>query len=202
MPSPNPGPTVNDLYGVSAASSNDAWAVGDYAPPGGGSDTLIEQWNGTQWSVIPSPNPGQQADYLYGVAAISSGAVWAAGNVYVPRLSHTQTLIEQWNGAQWHKVKSPSPGAFANQLFSVSALSPNNAWAVGVYLTNSQTVFTLTEHWNGSRWKVVASPSPGPDHLLRGVSQAPRDQRTGQAWAVGYYNNGSVNQTLIEFYCS
>jgi len=94
-------------------------------------------------------------------------------------------------------VKSPNPTAFANHLVSVSALSNNDAWAVGYYLPNPSTVFNLTERWNGSHWKVVPSPNPGPDNL-RGVALVPG---TGQAWAVGFYSNGSDEQTLTEFYC-
>ena len=41
----------NELFGVAATSSTNAWAVGNYqhqeqTPP---SRTLIERWNGTAW---------------------------------------------------------------------------------------------------------------------------------------------------------
>src|SRR5579863_7770418 len=57
--SPSPGSVYNDLWGVAAISHSDAWAVG-----GSGINTtntyplnsaLTEHWDGTQWSVIPSP---------------------------------------------------------------------------------------------------------------------------------------------------
>ncbi len=92
--SPSPGTTENKLYAVAAISSNDAWAVGDtssshdapaplYTPLG--SNTLIEHWNGRQWSVIPSPNPPSPKsphfalNTLNSVSAVSASDVWAVG---------------------------------------------------------------------------------------------------------------------------
>ena len=196
--SPNPSQSSNNLYGVSATSGSSAWAAGYYSPPDGGTYTLIEQWNGSQWSVVPSPNPSQYGDILDGISTTFSKNAWVAGNYYSSSQSHTHTLIEQWNGSRWRKANSPSPGGFANLLYASSALSSTDAWVVGEYLTKSQTEYTLTEHWNGSSWNVIPAASPGPAHTLKGVTQAPGSM---QVWAVGIYNNGSHNQTLIEFYC-
>src|SRR5207245_2601377 len=56
LPSPNPRPVENYLIGVSAVSTNDMWAVGYYSSASNGYQTLTEHWDGTQWSVVPSPN--------------------------------------------------------------------------------------------------------------------------------------------------
>lgn len=60
------------LEGVTASGPTDAWAV-----DGGG---LMQQqhWDGGTWSVVSSPDPGN-GSALQGVAAISSGDVWAVG---------------------------------------------------------------------------------------------------------------------------
>ncbi len=47
----------NFLNGVAAVSANDMWAVGDYESSGSLLQTLTEHWNGTVWSVVPSPSP-------------------------------------------------------------------------------------------------------------------------------------------------
>src|SRR5947208_2708107 len=47
----------NSLVPVAAISSNDVWAVGYYTLTDR-YQTLIEHWDGTQWSIVPSPNPG------------------------------------------------------------------------------------------------------------------------------------------------
>ncbi len=196
IPSPNPSSNVDYLYSISAVSSNDVWAVGYSSPPSGGTYILIEHWDGSQWSVVASPSPGPYVNYLYGVAAASNTDVWAVGG-YSPRKGGAATLIEHWNGSQWTKVKSPNPGSFANLLYAVSALPNGNVWTVGYYFPNPSTVLNLTEHWTGGHWKAVKSPNPGPDNL-RGVALVPG---TSRAWAVGYYSNGTDEQTLIEAYC-
>src|SRR5206468_9107024 len=77
--SPNVGTSDNQLRGVAAVSANDVWAVGDYSNGTGHQQTLVEHWNGTAWSVVPSPNVGTGHNVLNGVAAVSANDVWAVG---------------------------------------------------------------------------------------------------------------------------
>lgn len=78
--SPNPGGSTrsNRLYGVTAISSTNAWAVGAYHT-GTASQTLILHWNGKRWKVQPSPNPGGSRNVLLAVTATSSTNAWAVG---------------------------------------------------------------------------------------------------------------------------
>src|SRR3984957_11099326 len=59
VPSPNPsGQPDAELNGVSCSSATDCFAVGDSAPEpltDFAVKTLIEHWNGTTWSMVPSP---------------------------------------------------------------------------------------------------------------------------------------------------
>ena len=77
----NPGGPTNDnqLRGVAATSSSNAWAVG-YDLKGTG-PALIEHWNGKAWHVQASSGPGSD-NSLTGVAAISAFNAWAAGSYY------------------------------------------------------------------------------------------------------------------------
>jgi hypothetical protein len=60
----------------------------------GFNQTLIEQWNGTNWSIVPSPNAGS-SDNLDGVTRIpGTGAVGAVGYYYNTVDSPYQTLVE------------------------------------------------------------------------------------------------------------
>lgn len=196
VPSPNFASTSqtfeNDLYGVAAVSSNNVWAVGYYTNTS--DQTLTEHWNGSHWSVVPSPNPSGTYDhYLYGVAAASADNIWAVGNS-----DSSQTLIEQWNGSQWNIASSPSPGTTSNELQGVTALSSKDAWAVGYYEdVNSSVSQTLIEHWDGSSWQVVPSPNPSGSlyNDLYGVAAV----SANNIWAVGTYeDSGYTDQTLIE----
>src|SRR5204863_8090882 len=81
IPSPNVG-TFNDcsaLLGVDAVSSNDVWAVGYVDTTAPGTLTLIEHWDGAQWSIVPSPSVSNSTQQLNSVSAISSNDVWAVG---------------------------------------------------------------------------------------------------------------------------
>src|SRR5207253_1359432 len=110
--------------------------------------TLVEHWNGSQWSVVPSPN-GAGNNALNGVAAVSANDVWAVGSI------SNQTLIEHWDGTQWNIVPNPGNGI----LYAASALSANDVWAVGIYWGATDTrQRTFTEHYVGA-CSVTATPT-------------------------------------------
>ncbi len=160
-------------HGVAAISPTDAWAVGN----GSGGLSLIEHWNGSNWGLVPNPNPGPLNE-LFGVAAVSSDDVWAVGLYTVSSPYQQLTLIEHWNGTSWRVVPSPSPSGAFSQLNAVTAVSSNDLWAVGYDSTTSD--FTLIEHWNGSNWSIVSSPNQGSDQLNAVAAISSSD-----VWAVG-----------------
>jgi hypothetical protein len=194
LPSPNPGGLSDVLSGVAAISASDAWAVGYYYN-GTALRTLILHWDGTSWTQVSSPNTGTD-NVLSSVSAASASNAWAVG--YYNNGTARQTLTEHWNGSYWKRVASPNPGGTShdNILNKVASTSATNAWAVGTY-NNGTAPQTLTEHWNGSYWKRVASPDPGGtsrDNTLNGVAAI----AGGDAWAVGYYYlRHSVQKTLV-----
>src|SRR5262249_53649888 len=115
VPSPSPGGADNILLAVAAVSARDVWAVGSFVVSGfGPSQTLIEHWNGTSWSVVPSPNASTQNNELNGVTAVSGTDVWAVGDFLPSASGATQTLIEHWNGTSWSAVASPNAGTGFN----------------------------------------------------------------------------------------
>jgi len=193
--SANPGSIYNTLYGVTAISAANVWAVGYYVNTTGVTQTLIEHWNGTSWSVVKSPSPATGNNELFSVSAASASSIWTVGFL-TNNTSQTpvdQTLIEHWNGSSWSVMKSPNPGSSSDHLNGVAAVSTSDVWAVGNGKTSSGK--TLIEHWNGSSWSVVTSPSPGSGGDLRAVAAV----SAGNVWAVGYYSpNSSSIQTLVE----
>src|SRR5262249_49954960 len=130
----NPGGAgvTNELNGVTALSSGDAWAVGTY-PDGTGFRTLTLHWDGAAWTHVRSPNastPGND-NTLYAVAAVSASDLWAVGNVSDG--SAERTLILHRVGSVWGIVPSSNPvtgPADLDVLDGVTATSANNAWAV------------------------------------------------------------------------
>lgn len=188
--SPSPGTGINELFGVAAISPSNAWAVGHFGALNSPQDsTLIEHWDGTQWSVVASPNASAFSNRLNSVTAISSNNVWAVGNSFTPNIPEpTQTLIEHWDGTQWSIVASANVPSSDDDLISVAAISANDIWAVGQVnkVPGSGAATTLTEHWNGSQWKVVASPNNSFSDNLVSVSAI----TTNNVWAAG----GGINQ--------
>jgi hypothetical protein len=144
--------------------------------------TLIERWNGSSWSVVPSPNPaGKTWVVLNGVDAVSANDAWAVGHSGDPSFIPLQTLTMHWNGTGWSIIPSPSPGTYnGNVLNAVSAVSANDVWAVGWYQSGStgQEGGALTMHWDGKAWAVVPNPSRWPLHSVIAIS-------SNDVWAVG-----------------
>lgn len=187
--SPNPSLIHNTLYGVSAVSANDVWAVGFDANSVGIAQALIEHWNGSSWSVVTSPNPGSGGNELFNVAAVSARDVWAVG-FSVTSTGEQTALIEHWNGAQWRVVPSPRSNA-VEVLSGVAAISANDVWAVGTSNIGTQT---LIEHWNGKNWQIVPGTDSGGE--LRGIAAV----SGSDVWAVGDSPNGGggSSQPLVE----
>jgi hypothetical protein len=169
------------LASVTAAASNNVWAVGG---AGTGATPLIEHWNGSAWSIVPGASL-TTTHGLEGVAALPSGTVWAVGQSLLSNGSGP-TIIEQWNGSQWAQVASPSPGTITNELRAVAATSSNAAWAVG-----SSAAGTLAERWDGTKWSVAPTPSLAPNaSQLNGVAAT----SASDAWAIGVQTSTANNQ--------
>lgn len=152
VPSPNrPDDVLSDLHSVSAASANDVWAVGSSETGVAPTRTLIQHWNGTQWSIVPSPNPDSQLNELRGVVALSADNAWAVGyRGGTQNETPLETLILHWDGTNWHQVASPNVPGGANELSGITAISANDIWAVG-----SAGGAPLAMHWDGTAWSVV-----------------------------------------------
>ena len=95
--SKDPGSSMSgtSLKSVAALSANNVWAVGQSTNKGGVSQTFIEHWDGSQWSIVSSPNVGSRNNSLSGVSGLAGTTqVWAAGT-YTGKTG-TNTLIESY----------------------------------------------------------------------------------------------------------
>jgi hypothetical protein len=195
VPSPNTSSTEqNVLNGVTCVSSSQCWAVGSYFNGSLGlTQTLIQEWNGTSWSIISSPNVPGAFQELRSVSCVSDTECWAVGTVHS---SPPATLIEKWNGTTWSIVGSPDLGESGGLLFGVTCASSSTCFAVG-FQSNSGDAFgyPLIEEWNGVTWSAIHPPTPGANEgVLVGVSCASRSR----CWAVGQYFTGDASATLVE----
>ncbi|HEX5009774.1 MAG TPA: hypothetical protein VFY71_05185 [Planctomycetota bacterium] len=195
VPSPNTGKRLNELDGVAAVSPTDAWAVG-HATSGDVLDesTLILRWDGAEWAIVPSPNPGMSFNSLRAVASVAPDDVWAVGRTG-PQFGPFKVLIEHWNGASWSVVPGANMPSTNNELHGVAVVAADDIWAAGYF---GEFVFSpLIEHWDGSTWSIVPSPDPTQSsNILYAAAAAGPDD----AWVVGLAKNlfTSVEGTLTE----
>jgi hypothetical protein len=192
------GTNDNSFGAVAAASRHDVWAVGNFLPDTKSSNqdatlATAAHFNGSRWVHTPVPNSGPNFNTLFGAAA-THGKAWAVG-VALNRSYFARSLIEAWSGTAWHVARSPRLGSLRDILFSATAVSPRDVWAVGERQDTSGIFHSLAEHWDGHRWTVVPTPDPGATgNCLFGVAAAgPRD-----VWAVGQSNGRHTDTPLAE----
>lgn len=138
--SPNRTGMANTLQGVWAVSANDVWAVGWSGTTQFPQLSLTEHWDGTTWSIIPSPAVPAN---LLSVAAVSATNVWAAGYLLVGQ--DVTTVVEHWDGGAWTVVASPNPSPHQNHLQGITALPTGELWAVGSLADSRTHSSTLIE---------------------------------------------------------
>ena len=97
----------------------------------------------------------------------------------------------------WTVVNSPNVGNTPNSLNAVDGASDSDVWAVGVSSASGYTSSrALIEHWDGTRWSIVKSISPGTSfNILAAVAAV----SANDAWAIGEFSSSSGSyKTLIE----
>ena len=110
-----PQPGFDDvLTGVACTSSTHCVAVGYDEKGSGAYDTLVESWNGTTWSVVPSPNPSKSFNFVLAVSCASSSSCMAVGQE--ENGSDWLNLAETFNGSKWKVATTPNPSSSYNEL--------------------------------------------------------------------------------------
>ena len=190
------GDINNDLLGIVDISPTLAWAVGNTAQGTNPPQQVIEQWNGTKWSISPGPKfpPNSQA-ILQAITSTSANDIWAVGNFGVNDRGFE--LFEHFDGTAWTAKVVPQTNS--QEPFGVSADGPNDAWAVGQQ--SGDPIKTFATHWNGTSWTGVKTPNVGTGngHLNAVLALAQNN-----VWAVGLSTpvatQQSATQTLIEHF--
>jgi hypothetical protein len=153
---------------------------------------LTEQWNGTAWKVV-SPS-AEILGYLDGLTCLSPDNCDAFG---FTGSSRDEAIIEHWNGKTWSQVATPRPAHASDSfLYNGWCTSPASCWTVGMYIVGADNHYTLAEHWNGSSWSIVASPTPADTTyaVLNGVACS----SPTECLAVGYSQISNRESVLAE----
>ena len=199
--SPNPtapGDDFPQMNAVTCLSKTECTAVGTDLTFSNTFNSMVESWNGTKWSVIPSPNVSGAADnVLSGVTCESATLCMAVGNVETS-YPDVDTLIEQWDGTSWSIDSSPDvSGDLQNKLTSVSCPSAADCIAVG-YSQDPGNEEAVVETWNGTTWTMgsPAVPSESASDDLSGITCTSISScvAVGRNWAT----ENSQSATLAE----
>jgi hypothetical protein len=179
-PSPNNAGGGNTLISVSCTSSSFCMALGQsYTDGSGAEDTLVEQWNGTVWSIIPGPSlPSGSPSYsLSSISCVGPTSCIAVGSISAPG-NHfglqTQAEAATWNGASWTMSQY-------NALNGSAYTAVADGAPVGVT-------------WDADDFPIAPANavfSPAPDGLGR-LNAA--SCGGGMCMAVGYWNDFSSNE--------
>ncbi|CAL9396032.1 hypothetical protein [Streptomyces sp. enrichment culture] len=141
---------------------------------------------GARWSAADLTDVGHAA--LTGVTRVDGDTTWAYG-VKVRQEGKVQPrtpllLARDDDERSWREIPMPAFADRANQISSIDAVSQEDAWAVGLY-EESRGAF-LTQHWDGTEWRVVDAPAPEGIRLA-GAGLLDVSARTADdVWAVGW----------------
>jgi hypothetical protein len=121
--------------------------------------TLAEHWNGSAWSIQPTPGfTGAAFTQVIGVGCGSANACFASGFYADNSTGDTLPLVEKYNGTQWTIQPVPAPaGAVVSRVFDVSCTSANACTAVGESFVGLTEV-AFADRWNGSTWTLQHVP--------------------------------------------
>ena len=128
-------------------------AVGSFGPQSGAEQTLVENWNGSSWTLVPSPNTSASDDNGLGsVDCFSQTACSAVG------FAGNDNLAQVWNGTDWTIVNPPSAPGSTSSLNTVTCLTDWSCVTVGTYgSATAQQAFAATASIARSGYRFVAS---------------------------------------------
>lgn len=194
-PEPYPGAGGVGLSAIAHVASDDVWAAGTQKLQGAGGfigqQSLVMRWDGSQWSVLPSPisDTGASGVVIRDIEVISADDIWFVGD-WVEPFGCDFSLAMHWDGSDFTVVETPCNEVPANNngfgLESVSAASSDEVWAVGAGGDGDSTINSYVIRWDGSSWEYVPAPQLGIVQRLFAVEALAADD----VWAAGSYLDG------------
>ncbi len=116
-------------------------------------------------------------------AATIAGAILAAAPAALAASGHVPWRPAAPSATCSRPGSQPPKQGPDSAFHGVGVVSSCNAWAVG-YRTSGGVKHTLIEHWNGTKWALVTSPSPGQAGSADVLNAVTVVSKTS-VWAVG-----------------
>jgi hypothetical protein len=195
--SPNTGTNqVNVLQGV-ACNSTGQCVTGGYDSGSAADQTLIEQYDGTSWSIVGSPDTAMTSNnVLLGVTCAASEC-WSAGYTSSTSNTNYQTLVEQY-APPTTVVDDTSPSVTFDSW--KGNLDPTADG--GTYRSSPTKGATATFKFSGAgiSWVTRKGPSQGIATVtIDGKSKGNVDlyATTSQSFSESYSGLTSKNHTIV-----
>jgi hypothetical protein len=180
------GTQESELGAISCASTTSCWAGGAWFSSAT-SGTLTEHWNGRKWALAHTGTSAVTGARLSGMACRRAFCM-AVGN------RNARALAERLASGKWTVAYPPTPARGTSALLAAASCATTSAcMAVGDF-TRAAGDHALSERWNGTRWSVVAAPSPSSQTRLTSVSCT----SSTNCWAVGITGGLTTTARLIE----
>jgi hypothetical protein len=162
------GATWSAMDDVSCPASNFCMVVGA-AGRKGTSHATAYIWNGRFMHELSVPAPRRSHDVeLGGLSCPSTKNCVAVGN-YKNQAGKFLSYAAIWTSGSWKLQETPNVAGETGSLFNaVSCPSAASCMAVG-YAYRGKQDHTFAERWNGSTWRIVATPARS-DSSLSSVS--------------------------------
>jgi hypothetical protein len=167
----NPLPQGNYLTSMCGRSASDVWAVGYGA--------TVLHWDGTQWSMVPTPIVAGTGGDLKDVWCSPGGSVWVVGNYAIARIQ---------NG-----VATDMTPASPDSYESVAGTAEDDVW-IGGFEDSAL-------HWNGSQLvelhRATSNPPTGGSMLWDIVALARNDVWFGGEYSTYHYDGSTFTEVPL-----
>jgi hypothetical protein len=196
VPAPTPSNPPNSFFtGVACTAPAACIGVGASIDASGNpTGTFAERWDGSSWTLQPTPTQGTPGGILGSVWCASVTACIATGS------TNAGTLAELLSGTTWSVLPTPNPpGTQGDFLDSVSCTSLSACTGVGLAFA-APAGFppqTLAERWDGSSWTIQPTPLlPGVHDV--GLAAVACPAQSACIAVGGFENDGPGSKTLTE----
>jgi hypothetical protein len=166
QPVPSPALPGAQLDAVSCASASTCWAVGGTQSRTGAAGDVLEQWNGSQWSLAGALPGGLQPREI---------SCPVAGHCLALGLRGGATAAARYSGGRWTPAPAPAVPAGQNADVIPSMFGcADPAMCLAAFPGPSP----VTDAWNGRAWTPVSTSLPAYPTALTCSG-------TGGCWLLG-----------------
>src|SRR5664280_1307297 len=202
VPSPDTSSSRdNELNGVSCTGPAACTAVGVYGN-GTADQTLVESWNGSTWSIVPSPDTSSsQVNDLNGVSCTGPAACTAVG-VYGNGTADQTLVMSAVASGYWEVVSDGGIFSFDAQFYGSTGNLTLNKPIVGMASTPDGGGYWLVAS-DGGIFAYGDAPyygSMGGIPLNEPIVGMATDPATGGYWLVA--SDGGIFSFNAQFYGS